>query len=87
MKYILIKSLNQLEENYFIDNNGDAWENEKIYKKWSENSFSQEYECYLASEEIGLFLDADRYPLLSQEEYKWCIKEYITKETHPEYFL
>lgn len=90
MKPAKILSKNKMPKDHYIDDEGDYWENIKVYTKFKDAGISDVAKLniiYFCKSELGKVINLEEYSDKSISGAMWGIAELYTKEDNPEYFL
>jgi len=85
-EFIRFKSAGWFELNGWKDFDQDWWPSEKAYKEWDNSSTdaSSKLDQWVLYQDVGKIVSIEEYKTTNP---KWGIKEEITKEEYPEYYL
>ena len=90
---IRVQPLEWFEKNCYKDKENDWWKNEEDAQMFFENYGvldQEEHEKFFflghadRHNSFGRVVDAE---VLEKENWEWAVQEYITPESHPEYYL
>ncbi len=97
LEYIKIQPLSWFEENCYEDEDGDFWKNVEDWEIYVDSTsghqvtknakyFDIYYQGKIIKTDDPMF-QRDGYQKYNHENWDWAVKEYISKEENPEYFI
>ena len=88
---IKLHNLAYFKENFYKDEVGDWWESKEMYKinirSLSQTGEDDTFFYTGHSLELSETEEVVEVELADKQNWEWAVKEYVTEETHPEYFL